>query len=228
MEKPEYKSLDDFLGDKIVNKQLTVLEEYIEWRDDTEPEHPHVSSTVSLCRGKGSVLRFDERGKRYEDSCEYFIFFRCLYDAFEEAASGNCFDYQHNQVWLTVDGREVLPYQVSVIFPEDRWLNVGYYITEEQMQQIADAQSVRIQMTCYGGELVGGDADKLTKIASILLYGKGLTRVLSLSKNSTTVNGGNGNDTTEEDDDGKVKAIIVTLLLTVVPLLIMCLICVIH
>lgn len=171
-EKPLYKDMEDMVGDDGLYK----IENEISWRDDTEPKYAHVSTNMHLCRWNGVKIVMDEqRHKYHEKACEYFLACELMLDHFAATVNED-FDYKHNKFWIVVDGeQEILPYKVSVFYPWRDCLNLCYYFTEEQLKQIAAAKkSVRVQMTCYGDEEVGGAANQLIKQAQKILSTSGV------------------------------------------------------
>lgn len=186
-EKPLYKDMEDMVGDDGLYK----IENEISWRDDTEPKYAHVSTNMRPCKWNGVKIVMDEqRHKYHEKACEYFLACEIMMDHFAATVNED-FDYKHNKFWIVVDGeQEIHPYKVSVFYPWRDCLNLCYYFTEEQLRQIAAAQkSVRVQMTCYGDEEVGGAANQLIQQAQKILSTSGINISTTSVSSTDTISG---------------------------------------
>lgn len=179
---PLYDSIDSMYDIMAQGNSLSLSGEQVEWGDDFGEERgDRVIFFMNLCRWQDFVLRPTgqiDKNKHYGFTKEYFISCECLCDKYALWYEGRLFDYRNEKFRLILNGGsiEIIPYKVAVLYRsvqngEEMVVNVGYYITEEQVELLATSQSVRIQLTCCGGESVGGIADELIKKASTMLYG---------------------------------------------------------
>ena len=153
---PLYDTMESMYAIMAQDDSLSRAGEHVEWGDDFEEERgDRVIFFMNLCRYQDFVLRPTgqiDKNKHYGFTKEYFISCECLCDKYALWYEGRLFDYRNEKFRLILNGGsiEIIPYKVAVLYRsikdgEEMVLNIGYYITEEQVKLLATAKSVRIQ-----------------------------------------------------------------------------------